>query len=248
MKENITVDRSEIEHFSRMAGEWWDPAGKFRPLHEINPVRLAFIRDHIAARFARDTKQSEPFKALSMVDIGCGGGLICEPLSRLGGNVTGIDAASRNIEIATLHAQQMELSIDYRAITAEALGASGQQYDVVLALEIVEHVAHVPAFLKAVSALVKPGGLLFMSTLNRTFKAHALAIVGAEYILRWLPRGTHTWKKFLKPSELVIPLEREGIATQELMGLVFDFPNRSWKLSLKDLDVNYLLVGRKSLT
>lgn len=248
MKENITVDRSEIEHFSRMAGEWWDPAGKFRPLHEINPVRLAFIRDHIAARFARDTKQSEPFKALSMVDIGCGGGLICEPLSRLGGNVTGIDAASRNIEIATLHAQQMELSIDYRAITAEALGASGQQYDVVLALEIVEHVAHVPAFLKAVSALVKPGGLLFMSTLNRTFKAHALAIVGAEYILRWLPRGTHTWKKFLKPSELVIPLEREGIATQELMGLVFDLPNRSWKLSPKDLDVNYLLVGRKSLT
>jgi 2-polyprenyl-6-hydroxyphenyl methylase / 3-demethylubiquinone-9 3-methyltransferase len=252
MKENITtasntVDADEIAHFTAMADEWWDAGGKFRPLHQMNPLRLGFIRDHIVTAFERDGTASRPLSGLSLLDIGSGGGLLCEPLSRMGASVTGVDAAEKNIHIARLHAAQMGLAIDYRHSTAEALMASGEQYDVVLALEIVEHVSDVDAFLTAVSALVKPGGLLFMSTLNRTAKSYAMAIIGAEYVLRWLPKGTHHWKKFLRPSELILPLERHNIRTTDLQGMVYDPFSARWSLHPRKLDVNYILVGEKVL-
>lgn len=237
-----TVDDAEIAHFSAMAEEWWDAKGKFRPLHQMNPVRLRFIRDHAMAHFRREAAQ-QPLSGLSLLDIGCGGGLLCEPLARMGANVTGIDAAEKNISIASLHAEQMGVTVDYRHTTAEALAASGAQYDIVTALEIVEHVADVEAFLQAASALVKPGGMLFMSTLNRTAKSYATAIIGAEYLLRWLPRGTHHWRKFLKPSELILPLEQLGIRTLDLQGMAYDPFNASWSLNPKALDINYIFAG-----
>lgn len=240
MKQNITVDEKEIAHFTSMADAWWDPKGKFRPLHQLNPVRLRFMRDHITAHYGR-------IDGLSLLDIGSGGGLVCEPMARLGAQVTGIDATEKNIHIATHHAEQGGLQIDYRHMTAEALLEEGKQYDVVLALEIVEHVADVDVFLESVSALVKPGGLLFMSTMNRTLKSYALAIIGAEYVLRWLPRGTHSWKKFLKPAELVMPLEQHGIRAQEMAGIVFNPIQRDWMIHPTDLDVGYILVGKKAL-
>lgn len=245
MKENVTVDPKEIAHFAAMADEWWDEGGKFRPLHALNPVRLRFFRDHIARRFMRDITSANPFAGLSMLDVGCGGGLVCEPMARLGAHVTGIDATEPNIRVAKAHAEQGGLKVDYQHGTAESL-VGQTRFDVVFALEIIEHVADVDAFLKAVSALVKPGGLLFMSTINRTAKAYAFAIIGAEYILRWLPRGTHHWHKFLRPSELVLPLERYGIETTELSGIILDPFSREWKLKPGDLSVNYLLAGMKS--
>lgn len=250
MKKNIaahhnTVDDAEIAHFTAMADEWWDAKGKFKPLHQMNPLRLQFIRDHIAAHHGRAATASRPLDGLSLLDIGSGGGLLCEPLTRLGATVTGVDAAAKNIEIAKIHAQQMGLNIDYRHSTAEALASAGEQYDVVLAMEIVEHVADVDAFLAAISALVKPNGLLFMSTLNRTAKSYAMAIVGAEYVLRWLPKGTHHWKKFLKPSELILPLEQHGIRTADLQGMVYEPFSANWRLDTQNLDVNYVFVGRK---
>lgn len=239
-----TVDDAEIAHFSAMAEEWWDAKGKFRPLHQMNPVRLRFIRDHAATHFGRGAVQ-QPLSGLSLLDIGCGGGLLCEPLARMGAQVTGIDAAEKNISIASLHAEQMGVTVDYRHTTAEALAASGKQYDIVTALEIVEHVADVDAFLQAISALLKPGGMLFMSTLNRTAKSYATAIIGAEYLLRWLPRGTHHWRKFVKPSELILPLEQLGIRTLDLQGMAYDPFNASWSLNPKALDINYIFVGVK---
>ena len=251
MKENvtaqaITVDEAEIAHFTAMADEWWDAKGKFAPLHAMNPVRLQFIRDHIAARHARDITARQPLSGISVLDVGSGGGLICEPLARLGASVTGVDAAEKNTQIARLHAEQMGLDIDYRHSTAEALATEDKRYDVVLALEIVEHVADVEAFLAAITRLVKPGGLLFMSTINRTAKSYATAIIGAEYVLRWLPKGTHHWKKFLKPSELILPLEQYGITTHDLQGMAYDPFNASWSLSPRALDVNYLFMGVKT--
>jgi 2-polyprenyl-6-hydroxyphenyl methylase/3-demethylubiquinone-9 3-methyltransferase len=195
-----TVDEAEVERFSRIAEEWWDPRGKFAPLHRLNPVRLAFIRDRAAAHWRRDALAGLPLEGLSLLDIGCGGGLLCEPMTRLGAEVTGIDAAERNIATARLHAEGQGLAVDYRKTTAEALAAEGRQYDIVLALEIVEHVADIDLFLKTCGQLAKPGGLVFLSTLNRTAKAWALAIAGAEYVLRWLPRGTHDWRKFLNSA------------------------------------------------
>lgn len=244
MKENVTVDAKEIEHFSQMSESWWDPKGKFRPLHEINPIRLTFIRDHIAKYFDRSTTQPLTFSGLSIADIGCGGGLIAEPFARLGANVAGVDASEKNIAVARAHAKGSGLTVNYLHTTAEGLAAQGQKFDVVLALEIVEHVADVAAFLEAITALVKPGGLLFMSTLNRTVKAYALAIIGAEYVLRWLPRGTHDWNKFLRPSELILPLENLGFQTYDLQGMVFHPISRNWSLTSKDMDVNYLLVAK----
>ena len=238
-----TVDRGEIERFSRIAEEWWDPKGKFAPLHRLNPVRLAYIRDRAAAHWRREPLTGAPLEALSLLDIGCGGGLLCEPMTRLGAMVTGIDAAERNIATARLHAERQGLAIDYGEGTAEALAAEGRQFDIVLALEIVEHVADVDLFLRSLGRLAKPGGLVFLSTLNRTAKAWALAVAGAEYVLRWLPRGTHDWRKFLKPSEVVRGLRSGGIETQEVVGVVYSPLSRAWSLNASDLDVNYMLYG-----
>ena len=242
-----TVDPAEIERFSRIADEWWDPTGKFAPLHRLGPVRIGYIRDRAAAHWGREALSGQPLKGLSVLDIGCGGGLLSEPMARLGATVTGIDAGARNVAVAALHAEKQGLTIDYRQDTAEALAVSidqgGGQYDVVLALEIVEHVADVDLFLASISRLVKPGGLLFLSTLNRTAKAWALAIAGAEYVLGWLPRGTHDWKKFLKPSEVVRGLAAGGIETQEIVGVVYSPLSRAWSLNKTDLDVNYMLFG-----
>ena len=241
-----TVDPAEIERFSRIAEEWWDPAGKFAPLHRLNPVRLAYIRDRAAQHWQRDALSS-PLRGLSVLDIGCGGGLLSEPMARLGAEVTGIDAAERNIAVARRHAAGQELAIDYRDTTAEALVEAGTQFDIVLALEIVEHVADVDLFLGSCGRLTKPGGLVFLSTLNRTAKAWALAIAGAEYVLRWLPRGTHDWRKFLKPSEVVRGLRGGGVETQEIVGVVYSPLSRAWSLNKNDLDVNYMLYGSKGV-
>ena len=238
-----TVDPAEIERFSRIADEWWDPTGKFAPLHRLNPVRIGYIRDRVAAHWQRDALNGEPLKGLSLLDIGCGGGLMSEPMTRLGASVTGVDASARNIATASVHAARQDLAIDYREGTAEGLAESGAQFDVVLALEIVEHVADVDLFLRSCGRLVKPGGLLFLSTLNRTAKAWVLAIAGAEYVLGWLPRGTHDWKKFLKPSEVTRGLRAGGIEPQEIVGVVYAPLSRKWSLNKNDLDVNYMLYG-----
>ena len=238
-----TVDPAEIERFSRIADEWWDPTGKFAPLHRLNPIRIGYIRDRVAAHWQRDALNGEPLKGLSLLDIGCGGGLLSEPMTRLGASVTGVDASARKIATASVHAAQQDLAIDYRQGTAEALAESGAQFDVVLALEIVEHVADVDLFLRSCGRMVKPGGLLFLSTLNRTAKAWALAIAGAEYVLGWLPRGTHDWKKFLKPSEVTRGLRAGGLEAQELVGVVYAPLSRKWSLNRNDLDVNYMLYG-----
>ena len=240
---HTTVDPAEIERFSRIAGEWWDPAGKFAPLHRLNPLRIGYIRDRAAQHWQRDPLSGVPLQGLSLLDIGCGGGLLSEPMARLGARVTGVDAAARNVGVAALHAEKQGLAIDYRRGTAEALAGSGAQFDIVLALEIVEHVADVELFLKSCGQMVKPDGLLFLSTLNRTAKAWALAIAGGEYILRWLPRGTHDWKKFLKPSEVVRGLRSGGVETQEIVGVVYSPLSRAWSLNKRDLDVNYMLYG-----
>ena len=238
-----TVDPAEIERFSRIAEEWWDPTGKFAPLHRLNPLRIGYIRDRAVLHWQRDTLSGTPLKGLSVLDIGCGGGLLSEPMARLGAQVTGIDAAQRNITVAGLHAEKQGLAIDYKQHTAEVLAEAGGQFDVVLALEIVEHVADVDLFLKSCGRLVKPGGLLFLSTLNRTAKAWVLAIAGAEYVLGWLPRGTHDWKKFLKPSEVVRGLAAGGIEVKEIVGVVYSPLSRAWSLNKRDLDVNYMLYG-----
>ncbi len=241
-----TVDPAEVERFSRIAEEWWDPAGKFAPLHKLNPVRIGYIRDRVASHWRREALSGHPLEDLSLLDIGCGGGLLCEPMARLGAQVTGIDASGRNVAIAAAHADRQGLSIDYRQHTAEVMVLEDKRYDVVLALEIVEHVADVDLFLKSCGGLVKPGGLLFLSTLNRTAKAWALAVAGAEYVLRWLPRGTHDWKKFLEPSEVVKGLAAGGIDTREIVGVVYGPLSRSWSLDKSDLDVNYMLYGTKA--
>ena len=239
-----TVDPADIERFSRIADEWWDPSGKFAPLHRLNPVRLGYIRDRAAAHWRREPLSSKPLHSLSLLDVGCGGGLLSEPMARLGARVTGIDASERNIAVASLHGQKQGLAdIEYDQATAEALALSGAQFDIVLALEIIEHVADIDLFLKSCSRLTKPGGLIFLSTLNRTAKAWALAIAGAEYLLGWLPRGTHDWKKFLRPSEVVNGLRREGIEAQEIVGVVYSPLSRAWSLNSRDLDVNYMLYG-----
>ena len=240
-----TVDAEDVARFSAIAEEWWDENGKFRPLHRIGPMRLQYIRDQACAHFGIDGKQMKAFSGMRLLDIGCGGGLMSEPMVRLGARVTGIDASEKNIGVASLHAEKMGLNIDYRCTTAEQLEEDG--FDVVLALEIVEHVADVPLFLKSCAAKVRPGGLLFMSTLNRTGKSFAMAIVGAEYLLRWLPRGTHNWKQFLKPSELCAGLRHQGLTIEHMSGMAFNPFRNEWHLSEKDLDVNYLVTAAKPL-
>jgi 2-polyprenyl-6-hydroxyphenyl methylase / 3-demethylubiquinone-9 3-methyltransferase len=234
-----SVDPVEIARFAAMAEEWWNPDGKFRPLHKFNPIRLQLLRDRICAQFGRDKLQPAPLAGLRLLDIGCGGGLIAEPLARLGAHVTGIDAADRNVRVATIHARQMGLDITYRHAAAEDLAEAGESYDVVLALEIVEHVADLTSFLGACVRLVRPGGLLAVATLNRTPQSYLLAIVGAEYVLRWLPRGTHDWRKFVRPAELAAALRPYGADIKEMTGVAYHPLADEWRQT-SDLSVNYL--------
>ncbi|TBN39841.1 bifunctional 2-polyprenyl-6-hydroxyphenol methylase/3-demethylubiquinol 3-O-methyltransferase UbiG [Paracoccus subflavus] len=240
-----SIDPAEIAKFEAMAAEWWDPRGKFRPLHLMNPLRLDYIADQIAAEFGRDRRSLRPFEGLRVLDIGCGGGLVAEPMARLGAGVVGADAAEANIAVARLHAEQQGLSIDYRATTAEAMAAEGERFDAVLALEIVEHVADPTAFVATCRNLVRPGGLVILSTLNRTAKSFAAAIVGAEWILRWLPRGTHDWNRFITPAELAAMAAAAGLTVEDRRGMVFNPLTFGWSLSGRDLAVNYILTARR---
>ncbi|EJF87503.1 3-demethylubiquinone-9 3-methyltransferase [Bartonella vinsonii subsp. arupensis OK-94-513] len=242
---HTTIDQDEIDHFSHIASEWWNPQGKFRPLHQFNPTRLAYIREKICLEFNRDPISLMPFENLKILDIGCGGGLLCEPMARLGATVVGADAAQTNIEVAKIHAAQNGLSIDYRTTTAEALANEEEQFDIILNMEVVEHVADVNLFMAATAELLKPQGLMFVSTLNRTWKAWGLAIVGAEYILRWLPKGTHDYKKFLKPQELKNLLSKSTLTVIDQVGITYNPLTDSWNRS-KDMDVNYMLLAKKS--
>jgi 2-polyprenyl-6-hydroxyphenyl methylase/3-demethylubiquinone-9 3-methyltransferase len=236
-----SVDPEEVARFSQWAAEWWDPKGKFAPLHRINPVRLGFVREQALARFGRDGTLRRPFEGLRLVDIGCGGGLLCEPLSRLGFKVTGIDASAENIGTAAAHAAEMGLAIDYRSSTAEALLAAGERFDVVLNMEVIEHVADPAAFLRDTAALIAPGGLMIVATLNRTVKSLALAKIGAEYLLRWVPQGTHDWRKFLRPDELRSFLAGEPFDVEGPFGVAFDPISGAWSQA-GDSAVNYMMT------
>jgi len=238
-----TVDAGEIEKFQQMADAWWDPNGMFKPLHMLNPCRLDYITAQIAAEFDRDLTGDLPFKGLRILDIGCGGGLLCEPMARLGADVVGADAASRNIPVATLHAEQSGLEIDYRHTTAEDLAANGERFDAVLNMEVVEHVADPKAYIAACGQLLKPGGLMICSTINRNPKSYAMAIVGAEYVMRWLPKGTHEWSKFITPDELYALIEAGGLRPVDRKGFVFNPIAWSWSISGKDLSVNYVTAS-----
>jgi 2-polyprenyl-6-hydroxyphenyl methylase/3-demethylubiquinone-9 3-methyltransferase len=237
-----SIDPADVERFSRIAAEWWDPKGKFAPLHKFNPTRLAFIRDQALHQFGRDAGARQPFEGLRLLDIGCGGGLLSEPMSRLGFEVVGVDASERNIGTASAHAAEQGLTIDYRASTAEGLLAAGEPpFDLILNMEVIEHVADPGAFLRDCARLLKPGGLMIVATLNRTLKAFALAKIGAEYVLRWLPAGTHDWSKFLKPEELRGFLAAEPVAVDGPYGVVFDPLSGRWSQS-HDADVNYMMT------
>lgn len=240
---NATVDQNEIAHFAKDSRNWWDEAGPFAPLHRLNPVRLRFIRDRITEAFDRNPQDLQSLKGLKILDIGCGGGLTAEPLARLGAHVTGIDADAQAIDVARAHAAQSGLAIDYRHGAAEDM--KREQFDVVLALEIVEHVSDIDAFIAMVAGLCKPGGLVIMSTLNRTPKSFLLGIVAAEYVLRWVPRGTHQWKKFVRPSTLSRSLRHAGVTVASIKGLVFNPVKNVFELSDGDVDVNYLIAGTK---
>lgn len=240
-----TLDPQEVQRFSRLAAEWWDPLGKFRPLHQIGPPRLSFIRDAAVRHFNRDPKSFAPLAGLSVLDIGCGGGLVSEPLCRMGGTVTGIDPAARNIEIAKGHATPQGLIIDYRPDTVEMVRASGQQFDIVACLEVIEHVPDPAAFANECAAVLKPGGLAVFSTLNRNLKSWALAIVGAEYVLGWLPRGTHQWDRFITPDELASYVQAAGLSDATFAGISYSPLQDVWSLS-SDTSVNYLMSVTKA--
>ncbi len=242
---STTIDTDEVAKFEAMAAEWWDPNGKFKPLHMLNPCRLDYITSQIAAEFDRDLKTAKPFTGLRLLDIGCGGGLLAEPMARLGATVVGADAAAGNIPVAQVHAAQSGLDIDYRNTTAEALAAAGEQFDIVLNMEVVEHVADPATYLTACQRLLKPGGLHVCSTLNRTAKSFAAAIVGAEFIMRWLPKGTHDWNKFITPEELYGLLRDAGLDPVDRKGFVFNPISWSWSLSDRDLAVNYVTTSVK---
>jgi 2-polyprenyl-6-hydroxyphenyl methylase/3-demethylubiquinone-9 3-methyltransferase len=244
MQNASTIDEGEVARFSALAEEWWDPRGKMAVLHKFNPVRLAYIRDAACRRFERNPKQLDCLQGLRILDIGCGGGILCEPLARLGANVLGADPAEKNIAAAKVHAEQGGLLIDYRTTTAEGLADAGERFDIVLAMEVVEHVADMPLFVKCCAEMVQPGGLMIAATINRTLKSFALAIVGAEYVLRWLPRGTHRWDKFVAPDELEIAMERAGLHTTDERGVIYNLIADRWELST-DTDVNYMVLGEK---
>lgn len=240
-----TIDPSEVAKFEAMSNEWWDLEGKFKPLHMLNPCRLDYINEQIAMEFNKDLSQNLPFKGLRILDIGCGGGLLCEPMARLGASVVGADAASGNIPVAQIHARQSDLEIDYRHTTAEALADRGEKFDVVLNMEVVEHVAGPPTYLSACQKLLKPGGLHICSTLNRNPKSFLFAIIGAEWVMRWLPKGTHDWNKFITPDELFALLTEAGLLPVDRKGFVFDKIRWSWSLSATDLSVNYVTASLK---
>ena len=242
MQAASSIDPAEVARFSAIAAEWWDPKGKFAALHRFNPVRLTFIRDQALARFGRDPGARRPFEGLRLLDIGCGGGLLSEPMARLGFAVTGVDASERNIGTARAHADEAGLDIDYRATTAEALLAEGEApFDLVLNMEVIEHVADPGGYLRDCAGLLAPSGLMVLATLNRTLKALALAKVGAEYVLRWVPAGTHDWRRFLKPEEVAGFLEGEPVSVEGPFGVVYDPLRGRWSLS-GDADVNYMMT------
>lgn len=243
MPRTSSIDPAEVAKFQAMAAEWWDPQGKFKPLHMLNPTRLEYVTAQIAGQFGRDRDADLPFQGLSILDIGCGGGLMAEPLARLGATVTGADAAERNIAVASLHAEEQGLGIDYRATTSEALAAEGHSYDVVMALEIVEHVADPASFIATCRDLVKPGGLLIQSTLNRNPKSFLMGIIGAEWVMRWLPKGTHDWRRFITPDELAAMTQATGLEVVDRCGMVFNPLGWSWSLSHRDLSVNYAMTA-----
>lgn len=240
---STTIDPAEIAKFEAMATEWWDPAGKFKPLHMLNPCRLDYITSQIASEFERDLTTSLPFAGLRILDIGCGGGLLAEPMARLGATVVGADAAEGNLVVARLHAEQSGLEIDYRHDTAEALAAAGEQFDAVLNMEVVEHVADPLAYLTACHDLLRPGGLMVCSTINRNPKSFLVAIVGAEVVMRWLPKGTHQWEKFITPDELYALVRDAGLEPVDRKGFVFNPLGWTWSLSERDLSVNYVTTS-----
>jgi 2-polyprenyl-6-hydroxyphenyl methylase/3-demethylubiquinone-9 3-methyltransferase len=240
-----TVDQAEVDRFSALAAEWWNPRGKMAPLHKFNPVRIGYIRDQAAARFGRDPKRLDSMQGLHALDIGCGGGLLCEPLARLGASMVGVDPSAPNIEAARQHADQSELTIDYRCTTAEALSETGERFDLLLAMEVVEHVADVPLFVQCCAKMIRPGGLMIAATINRTLKSFALAIVGAEYILRWLPVGTHRWDKFVTPNELEIAFAQSGLRVTNEQGVIYNLIRDEWQTS-SDTDVNYMLTAARN--
>lgn len=240
-----TIDPLEVAKFEAMAAEWWNPNGKFKPLHLMNPCRLDYITSQIAAEFDRDMTGVMPFKGLRILDIGCGGGLLSEPMARLGATVVGADAAPRNIPVARLHAEQSGLTIDYRHTTAEDMVAAGEKFDVVLNMEVVEHVSDPQAYLTACQQLLKPGGLMVCSTLNRNPKSFVMAIIGAEWVMRWLPKGTHDWRKFITPEELFALIRKAGLDPVDRKGMVFNPASWSWSLSARDLSCNYVTASVK---
>jgi len=244
MPVSSTVDESEVARFSAMAAQWWDPRGPMGMLHKLNPTRLTYIRDAACQKFGREPKRPRCLEGLRILDIGCGAGILCEPLTRLGASAVGADPAGANIAAARVHAQQAALPIDYRATTAEALAEAGERFDVVLAMEVVEHVADLGAFVRCCADMVAPGGLMLTATINRTLKSFALAIVGAEYILRWLPRGTHSWDKFVTPDELRAALTRAGLQVTDARGVIYNILTDGWQLS-GDMDVNYMLTAER---
>lgn len=240
-----SIDPDEVARFSALAAEWWDPKGKFGVLHKFNPVRLAYIREKLCAHFDLDEKLAHPLKGLRILDIGCGGGLLCEPMARLGATIVGVDASEKNINTAAVHAQEQDLTIDYRATTAESLLADGETFDVVLNMEVVEHVADVDSFVADCAAMVKPGGVMFIATINRTAKAFFMAIIGAERLLRWLPVGTHQYDKLVKPEELASALAPTGMAIIDRAGVAFNPLEDRWKRVPNDLDVNYMVLAAR---
>ncbi len=248
-----TVDAEDVARFARLGNEWWNLSGSMGPLHKLNPVRIGFLRDRMAAHFPapdggmRDVKRGRPLAGLRILDIGCGGGILSEPLARLGATVTGIDPATDNIAVASRHAEETGAEVDYRATTAEELAASGAVFDVVLAMEVVEHVTNVNAFVATACSMVKPGGLFFSATLNRTLKSFALAIVGAEYVLRWVPKGTHRWEQFVTPEELTEAVESSGLDVTDRTGVVYNPLGRNWRKS-RDMDVNYMIAAERPAT
>ncbi|KQR75633.1 3-demethylubiquinone-9 3-methyltransferase [Rhizobium sp. Leaf384] len=239
-----TIDQSEVDRFSALAAEWWNPHGKFKPLHKFNPVRLSYIRDRAAETFGRDLKVPRPLEGLRLLDIGCGGGLLSEPMARMGADVVGADASEKNIRIAQTHAAGSGVSVDYRAVTAEALAEAGETFDIVLNMEVVEHVSDVDFFLTTCASMVRPGGMMVIATINRTMKAAALAIFAAENVLRWLPRGTHQYEKLVRPEEIEKPLSASGMTITERTGVFFSPFTNQWNLS-RDMDVNYMLIAKR---